>query len=251
MLWQRCLGGSGSEYANSIQETKDGNFILAGSTSSKDGDVKGWHEGYYGNYPNSDCWVVKLSSTNGAIQWQKCLGGRDSDVAYNAQQTNDEGYIIVGYSASDDGDLSGNKCSHGNYWMVKLRNDNYICFSNLPKPNLVCLDDEDYTVRGNKFTRYLLDVTNKNDYPSGLFKAAPDLPPCGKNQNSARTWVNIYNEKDEYIYGFCALSSPASLGKIWFAVPKGSTPPEKVYVTLTDRRCDPPITLKSNMIAIK
>jgi hypothetical protein len=251
ILWQKCLGGSGSEHANSIQETKDGNYILAGGTNSKDGDVKGLHEGYSGNIPYSDYWVVKLSSANGAIQWQKCLGGKDWDEAFSVQQTNDEGYIIVGYSASDDGDLNGNMCQNGNYWMVKLRSDNYICFSGLSKPNLAYLGKEDYTVRGNKFTRYLLDVTNKNDYPASLFKAAPDLPPCGKNQNSARTWVNIYDEKDAYIYGFCALSSPASLGKIWFAVPKGSTPPEKVYVTLIDRRCDNPITLSSNMISIK
>jgi len=251
MLWQKCLGGSSSEGANSIQETKDGNYILAGYASSKDGDVNGWHESYIGNLPYYDCWVVKLSSANGAMQWQKCLGGNERDEAYSVVQTNDEGYIMIGMSLSNDGDLSGNMCPGQNFWMVKLRNDNYFCFSNLPKPNLAYLDKRDYTVRGNKFTRYLLDVTNKDDYPASLFKAAPDLLPCGKNNNAARTWVNIYDEKETYIYGFCALSSPTDLGKIWFAVPKGSTPPDKVYVMLIDRRCDPPSSLKSNMVAIK
>jgi hypothetical protein len=250
ILWQKCLGGSGDESANSIQETKDGNYIVAGFTNSKDGDVNGWHEGYSGNLLYYDCWVVKLFSANGAVQWQKCLGGKSRDEAYSIQQTKDEGYIIIGNSFSNDGDLSGNPCINQEFWMVKLRNDNYICFSNLPKPSLAYLNKEDYEVKGSEFTRYRLDVTNKGNYPASLFKAAPDLPPCGKNQNSARTWVKIYDKKDEYIYGFCALSSPADLGKIWFAVPKGSTPPDSVYVILIDRRCNPPSTLRSNTIAI-
>src|SRR6185503_6006122 len=53
------------------------------------------------------------------IQWQKCLGGTDEERAYSVQQTSDSGYIVAGYSKSNDGDVTGN---HGNfdYWIVKL-----------------------------------------------------------------------------------------------------------------------------------
>ncbi|RLG30939.1 hypothetical protein DRN97_09950, partial [Methanosarcinales archaeon] len=62
--WQKCLGGSKSDVAHSIQQTNDGGYIVAGCTHSNDGDVSGWHEGYdvlFGITYN-DFWVVKLDS---------------------------------------------------------------------------------------------------------------------------------------------------------------------------------------------
>ncbi|OAA31353.1 hypothetical protein AT15_07600 [Kosmotoga arenicorallina S304] len=111
--WQRCLGGSGDDYAWSIIQTRDGGYVVAGITYSNDGDVSGNH-GYY------DYWVVKLNNT-GAIQWQKCLGGSSYDYAISIIQTNDGGYVVAGWTASNDGDVSGN---HGyyDYWVVKLNN---------------------------------------------------------------------------------------------------------------------------------
>lgn len=56
--WQKSLGGSGSEGANSIQQTTDGGYIVAGGSGSNDGDVTGNHGG-------GDFWVVKLSGISG------------------------------------------------------------------------------------------------------------------------------------------------------------------------------------------
>ena len=126
------------------------------------------------------------------------------------------------------------------------------CFNCLPSPKLIYNRSrtENYTANGVEYTRYRLEVINKDDYPASLFKPAPDLPPCGLNTNSARTWVNIYNNSNgDYIYGFCALTSPSDLNLIWFAVPKGKAPPKSVYITLNDRRCK--VLLKSNATAIK
>ncbi len=53
------------------------------------------------------------------IQWQKALGGSATDIAKAVQQTTDGGYIVAGYTQSNDGDVTFN---HGNsdYWVVKL-----------------------------------------------------------------------------------------------------------------------------------
>jgi hypothetical protein len=109
--WQRSLGGSANDFANSVQQTGDGGYIVAGYTSSNDGDVSGNHGG-------DDAWVVKLNSTGG-VAWTKTLGGSGNDIATYVQQTADAGYIIAGTTASNDGDVSGN---HGNEdaWVVKL-----------------------------------------------------------------------------------------------------------------------------------
>ena len=111
--WQKSFGGSGDDIARSVQQTEDGGYIIAGETSSSDGDVTGRHGAKY-----SDYWVIKLNPTGG-LQWQKCLGGVMSDVANSIQQIADGGYIVAGYSSSNDGDVTGN---HGSvdYWIVKI-----------------------------------------------------------------------------------------------------------------------------------
>ncbi|HHZ64519.1 MAG TPA: hypothetical protein EYN51_03310, partial [Flavobacteriales bacterium] len=109
--WQKSLGGSNTDWAYSIQQTTDGGYIVAGWSQSNDGDVTGNHGG-------GDYWVVKLD-VSGNISWQKSLGGSNTDWAYSIQQTTDGGYIVAGYSESNDGDVTGN---HGtsDYWIVKL-----------------------------------------------------------------------------------------------------------------------------------
>jgi hypothetical protein len=109
--WQKSLGGTGVEIGSLVQQTNDGGFIVAGNSYSNDGDVSG-------NHGDKDYWVVKLSSI-GNIEWQKSLGGSVEDSTNSIQQTNDGGYIVVGYSFSNDGDISGNHGS-SDYWVVKL-----------------------------------------------------------------------------------------------------------------------------------
>jgi hypothetical protein len=109
--WQKTLGGASVDSASSIQLTPDGGYIVAGGTFSTDGDVIGNHGSY-------DAWVLKLSAT-GVLEWQKCLGGTDSDVAYSIKPTTDGGYIVAGYTFSNNGNVTGN---HGGQdaWVIKL-----------------------------------------------------------------------------------------------------------------------------------
>ena len=109
--------------------------------------------------------------------------------------------------------------------------------TSIPIPKLVLSGTESYTAGGKQWVRYRLSIENWATFPAELFEPAPDLPPCGLNQNASRTWVEIYDAKgDKYIYGFCALSSPKALTSIWFAVEQGISPPNAVYVLLKDRR---------------
>ena len=109
--WQKSFGGAGIDEAQSIQQTEDKGFIVAGYTYSKDGNVNG-------NHGQSDYWIIKLDSI-GNIQWSKLLGGTNDERASSIQQTKDKGYIVAGYSYSNDGDVTDN---HGlcDYWIIKL-----------------------------------------------------------------------------------------------------------------------------------
>lgn len=122
LQWQKSYGGSMDDAAQSIQQTSDGGYIVAGSSASNDGDVNGHHGGYNpAHLPYDDAWIVKLDSL-GNFQWQKCLGGSSHDAASYIQETEDHGYIVRCYSESNDGDVIAN---HGeaNIWIVKLGRD--------------------------------------------------------------------------------------------------------------------------------
>jgi hypothetical protein len=112
LQWQKTLGGTQDDIAYSVQQTTDGGYVVAGRTSSVDGDITSFH----GN-EITDYWVVKLNSL-GVLQWQKTLGGTSTDEAHSIQQTEDGGYIITGEAISSDGDLLGNKS--GGAWVVKI-----------------------------------------------------------------------------------------------------------------------------------
>jgi len=112
IVWQRCLGGTGSDNAYDICQTVDGGFVMAGNAGIGNGDVVGIHTGGH------DAWIVKLDS-GGVIQWQNCLGGSSGDDAFSIEQTLDGGFVVGGNTDSDNGDVSG---QHGSddAWVVKL-----------------------------------------------------------------------------------------------------------------------------------
>ena len=111
ILWQRILGGSGSEAFNSMSLELDGGLVLAGQTSSSNGNVGQLHGA-------QDAWVVKLDMT-GAILWQKTMGGSENDGFLDIITTADGGHVLAGRSASDDGDATGNAGSD-DVWVVRL-----------------------------------------------------------------------------------------------------------------------------------
>jgi len=114
-----------------------------------------------------------------------------------------------------------------------------------PKPILYLVGSEPYSTGGKNYIRLRYDVLNKAEYPADMFAAAPGLPPCGLNTNSSRTWVDFFDSTGKRIYGFCALSKPEDLGKIWIAYEEGTIPPSYVYIELNDRQTN--TKYKSNL----
>ncbi len=80
--WSRTYGGSNHDIAQSISQTSDGGYIVAGYTQS------------YGS-GGSDFLILKLDSS-GNVVWSKTYGGSNDDVPYSISQTSDGGYIVAG-----------------------------------------------------------------------------------------------------------------------------------------------------------
>lgn len=109
--WQKCFGGTGHDNGNSIKKTSDGGFIIAGSTTSVNGDVTL-------NKGGTDVWIIKINSI-GTIEWQKTFGGSGNDRAESIVQTSDGDYVFAGSTNSNNGDVSGNQGS-ADFWVVKI-----------------------------------------------------------------------------------------------------------------------------------
>jgi hypothetical protein len=120
-VWTKTLGGAGTESAGRVLQTTDGGYILTGITNSTDGDVHGVHGGY-------DVWIVKLTPT-GDTAWTKTLGGSADELASDILQTRDGGYIIIGNTFSNDGDITTPNHGSADLWIVKLTADGTISWS--------------------------------------------------------------------------------------------------------------------------
>jgi hypothetical protein len=93
LLWANIIGNDTvnfhfppGSYGNSITETNDGGYVLAGGTAQ------------YG-VGNDDVYIVKLNS-NGNLQWTKTIGGTGEDDGYSIIQTKDKGYAVAGATNS-------------------------------------------------------------------------------------------------------------------------------------------------------
>ena len=102
IIWQRCYGGTEQEVIfpggyRSIKQTLDGNFIVAATTSSRDGDVSDL------NHPAGfqDAWILKITPT-GSIMWDKCIGGNYGDLINHVIPNTDGSFFLTGHTYSDD-----------------------------------------------------------------------------------------------------------------------------------------------------
>jgi uncharacterized repeat protein (TIGR01451 family) len=175
IIWKKCFGGTASDTAFAIVETPDKGFIVAGSSSSSDGDVTEnagltdgwvikmdsvgnllWQKTYGGilddglrnivinadgsytavGYTSSDgvasnplrgkqdLWLIKISN-NGSLIWSKTFGGSENDGGSSLLRTHDNGFIMAGYTESNNNDVSTNS-GRLDAWTIKVSNDGYL-----------------------------------------------------------------------------------------------------------------------------
>jgi PKD repeat protein len=86
-VWSKTYSELYYSNGNSVQQTQDGGYIILGSL---------WHE-------NESNWDLNLIKTNNAgdVTWKKTFGGATNDEGKSVQQTQDGGYILVGYTTSE------------------------------------------------------------------------------------------------------------------------------------------------------
>ena len=86
-MWiRKLLGGNESAMGESILQTDDGGYVIAGHCTTPASD-------------KSDVCLIKTDK-DGQELWSHTYGGEETDLGFSIQQTDDDGYIITGVSRS-------------------------------------------------------------------------------------------------------------------------------------------------------
>jgi hypothetical protein len=115
LVKEKTFGGFFEDDLENIAATKDGGFVLTGSSVSQASGNKS--ESPYANY---DYWIIKLDS-NLNKKWEKVYGSNGREWGKHLVETQDGGFLLGGTS---EGGISGNKLvpNYGDkdYWILKL-----------------------------------------------------------------------------------------------------------------------------------
>lgn len=85
-LWSRTFGGNKIEGANDVKQTKDGGYILVGSTKS------------FG-VGDRDFFMIKTDA-QGHKLWSRTFGGKKCERAFSVHENDEGGYTLTGVTSS-------------------------------------------------------------------------------------------------------------------------------------------------------
>jgi predicted secreted protein len=85
-IWNRTFGGSGYDWAFSLDKTGDGGYVVFGETESFGAGGK-------------DAWLVKTDAEGNEL-WNRTYGGANDDGGRSVVPTDDGGYIVTGFTES-------------------------------------------------------------------------------------------------------------------------------------------------------
>ena len=114
LLWEKSYGFLGHDHAYNIIKTSDGGLFFNGflDITASEG------QGGSARHGVGEFWCHKVN-IDGDIVWRKYFGGTNNDRSYDAIETEDGGFILVGTSESQDVEISN---PYGSYdmWVIRL-----------------------------------------------------------------------------------------------------------------------------------
>ena len=107
-MWNKTYGGAESDGANSLVQTRDGGYVLAGHTDL-------FNTGY------TDLWLIKTDALGNHL-WNQTYGGIYAETGRSLVQTSDGGYVIAGSTASFG---AGNF----DFWLVRISTESGLAWT--------------------------------------------------------------------------------------------------------------------------
>lgn len=113
VVWEKYLGGNSSDAPLRILPVGDDTYYISAISGSVDGDIS------LNPFPDglSNYWIIMINGS-GDIVWDKMYGGNCFERGWDACLTYDGGMVSLGYTCSDDGDIS-NYFGYWDTWLLK------------------------------------------------------------------------------------------------------------------------------------
>jgi hypothetical protein len=231
ILWEKSYGYAGHDHAYSLIQTNDGGFFMTGfldvTASGGEGNQRNSNSNRHGI---GEFWCHKLDA-HGNIQWRRYFGGSNNDRSYGVVQANDGGFVVTGFSESNDFDITNNHGSY-DYWVIKLDVQGNLLWeksfggSEVDQSRaIVKTADNSYIIAGNSFSSdgdidinlgssdfWLIKINDsgellwsKNyggsnfDYATAINKTSNGFIISGYSQSSNNQLSNNYGDNDYWV----------------------------------------------------
>lgn len=191
----KTFGGSQNDNIVSVVQANDGGYVLMGSTESTDGDITGKSSS------DVDFWLLKTGPL-GNIIFNKVYGGSKTDIASSLIKTKDGGFIVCGYSASDDGDVSGNE-GFQDYWITKLDAQGNITW------------EKNYGFSGIDQALKIIETTNGNFFTTGFFDVSASENQGNDDGKTTNPGVNLSKNTLHGVGEFWGILMDSNGNRIW------------------------------------
>ena len=196
--WARSVGGTSSDYINSVATTSDGEYIIGGYFNSAEiqaGDYTLTRNGGY------DGMIIKYNK-NGEVKWADLFGGSSGDEITSLSSTSDGGYIVGGYFTSDNikiGNYTLTNNGGRDSFIIKYSANNEIEWS---KSFGGSKDDEITSVVGTQDENYIVggyfssDNLTVGDYTLTNNGGAYNSFILKYNTNNEIEWADSYGDSN-------------------------------------------------------
>jgi len=112
IIWERCYGGSMTDYGGFLKLLNNGNILVYGATFSDDGDVPV-------NYGYLDNWLM-IINTDGDIIESRVYGNINQNNIFDIIETSDGGFFFASKADVAQGMVQGEPHGLTDVWVVKL-----------------------------------------------------------------------------------------------------------------------------------
>ncbi len=159
LQWEKSYGFSGHDHSYDILQTEDGGYFFVGFLDITLAKLDGYTDksSSLTRHGVGEFWGTKIDA-QGNIEWRRYFGGSNNDRAHAVVQANDGGFVMAGFSESNDFDITASNGSY-DFWVLKIDKAGELVWQNsfggsgieiaydISKTN-----DNAYVITGNTFS---------------------------------------------------------------------------------------------------
>ncbi|MGF1558865.1 MAG: hypothetical protein ACFCUL_07235 [Flavobacteriaceae bacterium] len=181
LQWEKSFGFSGHDHSYDILQTTDNGLFFAGfldiTSARADGNTEKGNT--LTRHGVGEFWGSKLDK-NGNLQWRSYFGGTNNDRAHAVVQADDGGFVMAGFTESNDFDVNNSRGSY-DFWVVKLDDKGNLKWQSPfggtgieRAQDIAKTDDGGYVISGNTFSTDGDITKNHGESDIWLIKVASD-----------------------------------------------------------------------------